>query len=132
MQKLIPLLLTLLLFGCRTAAPVAAQEVLDRFTAAGMISDIRPGERSEGSPLPNSYQEYYRFTIPEVAPDGGQLFVCDTKRNCDALVAYFDAWLAVAGPYLYQSPGGLVVVQLNSGLTPDQAAKFAAVVAALP
>lgn len=38
MQKLIPLLLTLLLVGCRTVAPVTAEEVLDKFTAAGGLA----------------------------------------------------------------------------------------------
>jgi len=137
MHKLFPLLFALLLIGCvairpATVAPVTAQEVADQFDALGLVSDIRPGERREGSPLPNSYSEHIQFTIAEVAPRGGQIFVCDTKRNCDAMYAYFDALVALAGPYLYQSPSGLVVVQLNSGLTPDHAAKFEAIVQGLP
>lgn len=58
--------------------------------------------------------------------------MCDTKQNCDAIYAYFDALKAIAGPYLYQSDGGRVVLQLNSGLTPETAAKFAETIKALP
>lgn len=36
----------------------------------------------------------------------------------------YDALKALAGPYVYQSPSGTVVAQLNSGLTPDEAKKF--------
>jgi hypothetical protein len=54
--------------------------------------------------------------------------VCDSKQNCDALYAYFDALKSLAGPYLYQSSDGRVVVQMNSGLTPDEAAKYEAAV----
>jgi hypothetical protein len=62
---------------------------------------------------------------------GGQFFICDTKQNCDAIFAYFDALKALAGPYLYQSPSGTVVVQLNSGLSPEEAFKYEAAVKAL-
>lgn len=118
-----------------TEAPKApsAQEVIDKFNEAGLgVSDVRPWEQTEDSPRPNSYLENLRFSIPEVAPDGGQVFVCDTKRNCDALYAYFDALIALAGPHLYQSPSGTVVAQLNSGLTPETASKFENIINALP
>ena len=111
---------------------ISAQEVINNFNTAGLeISDIQPGEREPNSPLPNSYKERLRFSIAEVAPKGGQVFICDTKKNCDAIYAYFDALKALAGPYLYQSPSGTVVAQLNSGLTPDTAAKFEEVIESL-
>jgi len=113
--------------------PLTGQAVIDKFNAAGLgVTDVRPEKREPDSPLPNSFQEYLGFAIPEVAPKGGQVFVCDTKRNCDAIYAYFDALKSMAGPYLYQSPGGTVVVQLNSGLNPETGAKFEAVVRSLP
>ena len=134
------MLLFFILAGCTattqptpTPAPLTARQVIDRFNAAGLgVSDVTVAERDPDSPLPNSYQERLRFTVAEVAPAGGQVFTCDTKRNCDALFAYFDALVALAGPYLYQSPDGLVVAQLNSGLTPATAAQFEAVMADLP
>lgn len=112
---------------------VTAQSVIDQWNAAGLgLSNVQASERDPDSPLPNSYSERLEFEIAEVAPSGGQVFVCDTKQNCDAIYAYFDALKALAGPYLYQSPNGRVVAQLNSGLTPETAAKFKQVIDSLP
>lgn len=127
-------LLTFVLSACGGApATVTAQGVLDQFKAAGLsVENVKPGQRAEGTPAPNSYKENLTFTIASLGDKGGQVFVCDTKRNCDAMFAYFDALKALAGPYLYQSTSGTVVVQLNSGLTPDEAAKYEQVIKVLP
>jgi hypothetical protein len=130
-QRWVCLFFLLVMVGCSADTKVSAQGVAKQFEDLGLITDIRDGERREGSPVPNSYKEHVEFVVNEVAPRGGQVFVCDTKRNCDALYAYFDALVAIGGPYYYQSPSGTVVAQLNSGLTPDTAAKFEAVVNAL-
>lgn len=82
-------------------------------------------------PAPRSFISRQVFTLASVAPKGGQVFICDSKKNCDAIYAYYDALKALAGPYTYQSDSGLVVVQLNKGLSPDEAAKFARVVKGL-
>lgn len=112
-----------------TPASIAAQALIDMFVDAGLeISDVRVEEWVEGSPMPNSYEERLSFTLPDVAPKGGQVFTCRNKQNCDALYAYFDALKGIGGPYYYQSAGGTVVAQLNSGLTPDTAAKFQEIV----
>lgn len=135
MKRLFVLALTLLALAACGGAPAVptGQSVADAFNAAGLqLGDVKVATPTEGSPLPRSFQENIEFTIPEVAPNGGQLFTCDTKRNCDAIFAYFDALKGLAGPYLYQSPSGTVVVQLNSGLTPETAAKFEQVVKNLP
>jgi transcriptional regulator with XRE-family HTH domain len=108
------------------------------WTLAGITSEL-PLDPSEEArqlaasvPVPKSYTAHQAFEVASVAPKGGQVFTCDTKQNCDAIFAYFDALKALAGPYTYQSPGGTVVAQLNSGLKPDEAAKFAAAIASLP
>jgi hypothetical protein len=109
---------------------VTAQQVIDAFNAQGLnVTDVRPSAANTN--VPNSFQENVEFAIEEVAPKGGQLFICDTKQNCDAIFAYYDALKGLAGPYLYQSPNGQVVAQLNSGLTPETAAKFQSVVVGL-
>lgn len=129
------LLLIILLTACggAPAGAVTAQGVLDQFKAAGLsVENVKTGERADGSPLPNSYKENLTFTTASLGDKGGQVFVCDTRQNCDAIFAYFDGLKALAGPYLYQSPGGTVVAQLNSGLQPDEAAKFEQVVKGLP
>jgi hypothetical protein len=129
---MVGVLLATIITAC-SSTPITAQDVVDKFNAAGLnVGDVHQEERDPESPLPNSYTERLSFSIPEVAPKGGQVFVCDTKKNCDALYAYFDALKALAGPYLYQSPNGKVVVQLNSGLLPETGAKFEEVVKSLP
>lgn len=137
MKHLLWIIVTLCLAACMTSAQsatVTAQDVVDKFIAAGLeVSDVNPGERTEGSPLPNSYKEHLEFAIAEVAPKGGQIFVCaPPRKNCDALYQYFNILIGLAGPYTYQSPSGLVVAQLNSGLTPETAAKFEEVIKGLP
>ena len=122
--------LVLVACGGETAPGVlTADSVVAQFKAAGLpIESVKPGIRPAKSTLPNSYKEYDVLTTN--GKDAG-LFVCDTKANCDALYAYFDALKALAGPYLYQSKDGLVVLQMNSGLAPDHAAKFGEVVKGL-
>ena len=139
MTKLNTLTLTailLFLLACglnQTIPPLTAYDVIRKFTDAGLqINDVRPRERNPDSLLPNSYKTCLIFSTPEVAPNGGQLFVCQTKKNCDAIFAYIDAFKSLSGPYFYQSPNGLVVVQLNKGLSPETAAKFENVVNSLP
>jgi hypothetical protein len=121
----------LLLVSCGGAPAVTAQQVAEKLTAAG-ATNIHDEVLEASVPVPKSYIAHQVFEIPSVAPSGGQFFVCDTKKNCDAIYAYYDALKALAGPYTYQSPSGTVVAQLNSGLTPDEAAKFEAAIKSLP
>lgn len=123
MRFVVLLLVLAVLSACGSAAPaISAQGVLDRFAAAGLTTtNPHPSPDIKSSPVPQSFTEQLSFSIPALGEKGGQVFICDTKRNCDAIFAYFDALKALAGPYTYQSGSGLVVVQLNSELTPAQA-----------
>lgn len=136
MRYLVALICFCLLTACGGGSPpatVSAQSVIDAWNTAGLeVTDVQSPPRDPSSPVPNSYQERLTFTVAEVAPDGGQVFVCDTKQNCDAIFTYFEALAALAGPYLYQSQDGRVVAQLNSGLTPETAAQFQEVIEDLP
>lgn len=131
-----------------TAAPTAAamptttpaakgqgsvgQQVLDLFNRAGLeISGAAKTAVDPSDVLPDTYAERWEFVIAEVAPKGGQIFVCETKANCDVLFDYYSALSALAGPNLFQSPNGLVVAQLNSGLSPETAAKFETIINSL-
>lgn len=127
------LLFTLVGCGGAPAAQVTGASVADAIKAAGVdISEVQALARTEGEPTPNTYADRVSFAIAEVAPKGGQVFVCADKEKCDAVFTYFKAMESLAGPYLYQSDGGRVVAQLNSGLTPETAAKVEAAVKALP
>lgn len=121
-----------------TATPVAkgqgsyGQRTLALFNAAGLeISGARKTEADPNDPLPDTYVERWEFVIAEVAPKGGQIFVCETKADCDVLFDYYSALSALAGPNLFQSPNGRVVAQLNSGLSLETAAKFEAIINSL-
>jgi hypothetical protein len=132
MRLLSVVILLLVACGGPGAVPPTAQGVVDRIAAAGIaVEQVKPGIRPADSPLPNSYSDWLEFTITDIAPSGGQVFVCRTKPNCDALYAHFDMFRGLVGPYLYQSPNGLVVAQLNSGLPADSAATAEAVIASI-
>jgi hypothetical protein len=118
------------LAACGGAPALTGADVAAKLPPAA--TDVKATPLTEGAPVPRSFTEHWSFTLAPVAPRGGQFFVCDTKKNCDAIYAYFDALKGLAGPYLYQSPSGTIVMQLNSGLTPDQASSFEAAVKALP
>lgn len=118
--------------GGAPAATVSGQSVIDALKAAGIqVENVKPGVLPADTPVPRSFKENITFTIPRLGDKGGQIFVCDTKQNCDAIFKYYDALKALAGPYLYQSPSGTVVAQLNSGLTPDEAKQFDQVIGGL-
>ena len=94
------------------------------------ISEALPPQRRG---LPGTFSGYSKSL--RNCGRGGQkehMCACDTKKNCDAIYAYYDALKALAGPYVYQSPSGTVVAQLNSGLTPDEAKKFEQAIKSLP
>jgi hypothetical protein len=132
MKYWVAIIAAALLVSCGGApTAVTSQIVMDKIKAAGIAVTLDPGAPGTNS-IPKTYLERQVFVIESIAPDGGQIFVCDTKKNCDAIYAYYDALKALAGPYLYQSPSGTVVAQLNSGLAPEEATKFDSVIKALP
>lgn len=132
MRRIVILLCLALLAACGGApAGATGDQVKAAITGLG-ATDWKTEAIGADVPIPKSYKDHYAFSIPSVAPSGGQVFICDTKQNCDAIFAYFDALKALAGPYLYRSPSGTVVAQLNSGLTPDEAVKYEAAIKALP
>ncbi len=130
-RRLALVVLVVALAACGGSPAVSVQQVAGALTAVG-ASNVHDEAIEASVPVPKSFTAHQAFEITSVAPKGGQFFVCDTKKNCDAIYAYFDALKALAGPYLYQSPSGTVVVQLNSGLKPDEAAKFEQAVKGLP
>lgn len=130
-RLIVALFLTIFLFACGSTSAPTADQVEAALGQAGATA-FKDNVLQEGAPVPRSFQVNRAFEIASVAPKGGQYFICDSKRNCDAIFAYFDALKALAGPYLYQSPSGLVVAQLNSGLTPAEAAKYEQAIKGLP
>ncbi|SUA58057.1 OB-fold protein [Oligella urethralis] len=75
------------------------------------------------------FKQSIKFSIPEVAPQGGQMFICEEKKLCDPIYDYYDSLKFLAGPFLYQSPKGLVILQLNSDLKEETAKKLESAIA---
>lgn len=125
MKKLFLLSLGLFLVGCKDEPPTASK-IIEQFKSLGVnIQNVREEPRDSKALLPNSYSERLVFEIPDVAPNGGQIFVCKKKDYCDAILHYYEALGVVAvGPYLLQSSNGLVVGQFNKGLAPEVAEKM--------
>jgi hypothetical protein len=121
---------------CNQAVAVTGNEVIDAFKAAGIeVVDAKnvteDTQKSEG-PLPKSFRENWVFVNKTLKNGkGGQIFICDEKKYCDAIYAYFDVLKGMAGPYLYQSKDGLIVAQINSGHLPDSAKRYEKVLADL-
>lgn len=116
-----------------TPTPLGAQVVIDAFVAAGLeVSEAEPAGRPEAMPDIYQFQERMTFTIAEVAPKGGHVFTCELRPHCDLLMEFYKAFETLGGPHYYQSPNGLVVAQLNNGLTTETAEKFEQVIKGLP
>ena len=133
MKKLVIGVLAILLLSCgQKELPkkdLSTETLINSFKQAGVaIQNITIPERNPKGPLPNSYKEHISFTISEIAPKGGQAFICEKKAYCDPLFEYFDAFKALGGPYYFRSKNGLVVIQLNKGLSVQTAEKMEAAI----
>jgi len=95
--------ITVLLAGCGDGQKtISGQDVMTQLQQTGVaINDVTTADPAEKSPVPNSYKEWLSFSIPQVAPSGGQVFICERKEYCDAIYAYFDGYRGLVGPYLY-------------------------------
>src|SRR5690349_4307273 len=98
----ITIIALLLLAACGGLPAVTAAQVASALQSAG-ATNIHDEQIDASAPVPKSYTAHQSFEIASVAPKGGQFFICDTKKNCDAIFAYYDALKALAGPYTYQS-----------------------------
>jgi hypothetical protein len=70
-----------------------------------------------GEILLEHYVEKWVFSIQEISPRGGQIFVCPTKFDGDKIFDYYDSLASLAGPHLYRSSCGRVIAQLNKDLS---------------
>ncbi len=85
--------------------------------------------RDPQSPAPNTTIDQRTFTIPSVAPRGGQALFFDSAADVAGMVAYFTRFPDLA-PYVYAK--GNVVLQLNSGVAKVEAEKYRMALESLP
>ena len=112
---------------------ISAEQVIEKFKRSGIeLTDIKQEKRDPNGSLPNSYRDRWSFIDVKLNNgSGGQVIVCDEKSHCDAIYAYFDALKALAGPYLYRNSTGTIILQLNSGHSPESAKRYQTIVSGL-
>jgi hypothetical protein len=135
---LVLVLCVALLVSCG-APPQTAQSIVAQMQAAGLeVENPHTPQFKEGSPFPRSFSDGLVFDMPSYGltnsnePHHGSVLVCDTKKNCDAIYAYYDALKGLLGPYYWQSKSGTVVAYLDSIVPAPTAAKYEAIITALP
>jgi len=129
------LLALLALVACGTPAPTATptfrkytvDEVVTALTPLG-ITDVQYVPRDPAALSPNVATDRRDFTIPSVAPKGGQVLFFDTLADRAAMEQWYAMFPAFA-PYVYTN--GNVLVQLNSGLAKAEADRFRAAIAGM-
>ena len=122
MKKALILLSGVLLVACGDKA-ITKDDLISTMKASGVeINDVKDLKNDKF--MVQGFNDRFSFSIPEVAPKGGQAFICEKKDQCTPVFAYFDALKDLAGPYLYQSPNGNVVLQLNAKLKEETAKKL--------
>lgn len=119
-------------FAKEAPLPPNVQDLVNKLQAAGCeFENVELNmERSNGSVLPNCWNDRLVFTIKSIAPKGGQIFFTSRSSYGESIAAHYLSYPALVGPYVYRSKDGKIVAQLNSGLTPAQAEKFEAVITA--
>jgi hypothetical protein len=106
----------LALSACGTGGDSAegAQGVCKQLEDAGIAANCR-GVESTG--LGAASAETYKFDLPSVPGEGGQVMRFDNVEQYNATVASYAEMEALAGPHRYGNPEALIFVQINEGLS---------------
>lgn len=111
-----------------TPTPTFARYTVDDVVKALMplgISDVRLDPRASGAIAPNTASAERAFTIPSIAPKGGQVQVFASASDLAAMQTWYARFPDLA-PYVYVK--GNALVQLNNTLPKAEAEKFRAAV----
>jgi hypothetical protein len=136
MARLIPLvLLVAALVACggpsATQTPAFARYTADQVVTALQplgITGVGPHVRDPQAVAPNTYSDGRDFTIPIVAPKGGQVLIFASATDLAAMQAWFARFPDLA-PYVYTK--GNALIQLNNTLPKAEAMKYEAALAAM-
>lgn len=109
------------------ASPPSSTEVVQAFRDAGLeIGESYPVEQEPGwdeKPVPRTYEEATRFTVPSLGADaGGRVFVFKSEGDLAAVRDYYEGLERSVRPYVYDE--GLVLVQISNQLPEDEAEKY--------
>jgi hypothetical protein len=108
---------------------VSQDELVEALQASDIgIIDVAIEDPKASESLPKGFDHHIVLTLEEVAPKGGQFFICQQKAACQALAVYFEALAFLAGPHRFSSPSGHVFAQLNSEVSEETAEDIRAVI----
>ena len=93
------------------------------------ISNVQPSVRDPQSVAPNTARDQREFSIPSIAPKGGQLLLFATASDLAAMQTWYARFPDLA-PYVYVH--GNAMLQLNSSLSAAEAARYQAALNSLP
>jgi hypothetical protein len=110
-------------------AKYTARDAINAWARAGLtVTDVTSCPPAGDSPVPKTFDEVICFTIPSIAPHGGQVMSFRTERYEAAMTAYFAQFPTLA-PYVFVHAN--VLAQLNSNLPTAEANRYDAAMAAL-
>jgi hypothetical protein len=92
-------------------------------------SDFRETPRSPQAQSPNTAIAQRDFTIPSIAPKGGQLLLFDSAADVAGMQAWYARFPDLA-PYVYVR--GNALIQFNSTLPKAEAERYRAALESLP
>ena len=113
-----------LILGVPMNDPPTADAVIIEIARVTEIRNYTKPQRDPQAAWPDRYKEHATFSVLDAAPCEGQVFICDTANDCDAIYEYFNALKLSDGSYLYKSKSGYAVMQLDGGLAPEEATKL--------
>lgn len=127
MRRALPVLTMAALAGCSSSdEPVTQEGLVQALQGADLgivevIDEVIDEDPSDSSMVPGEYQHHVTIVLEEVAPKGGQFFICNNPTECSEVKGYFDGLASLAGPHRYASESGHVVAQLNRGVSQETA-----------
>jgi hypothetical protein len=116
-----------------TKPRLSVKKILQQFVKNGVpIIQAKRVKKNPKELLPTTFDQHYRFIDKTLKNNkGGQIFVCLSKTDCNPVYDYFKNIGAFAGPYLYRSQGGRIVLLLDSQNPKAHAQKYAKILASL-
>ncbi len=107
---------------------VSQDELIEALQTSDIgVTNVSIKDPQASESLPKGFDHHFVLTLEEVAPKGGQFFICQQETDCQALAVYFEALAFLAGPHRFTSASGHVYVQLNSGVSEPTAESIRAV-----
>ena len=101
---------------------VSQDELIEALQTSDIgVTNISIEDPHASESLPKGFEHHVVLTLDEVAPKGGQFFICYQQADCQALAVYFEALAFLAGPHRFTAPSGHVFAQLNSEVSDETA-----------